>query len=230
MATWYQYERFKDEERWYVGQVTLQNDCVYRHRHTYKYLAFFDIDEFLIINELPIQPGQIYSEIQLATFLHKLFPPHFASVGIFRWAYTDCRSDKDKGELEEGPVKTLNLEYFTHREKDAEPNEVAPDTADKLIIRPNLVRLFYLHILQEAVPNAKADMMNTPPSVAYIKHLRRYTSSHECQDLTTDFPPDNPHSLWSREFVWCYEWSFWATLICWNACQASLSVILVLTW
>ena len=146
----------------------------------------------MVINELPIQPGQIYNEIQLATFLHKLFPPRFASVGIFRWSYIDCRSDKDKDEVEEGPNKILYLDNFTHREQNPEPSIAAPNTADKLIVRPNLVRLFYIHILQEAVPTASADMMSTPPSIAYIKHLRRYPDSHKCQDLTTDFPTDNP--------------------------------------
>ena len=222
MTTWYQHETFKDEDRWYASQHTLQSDCVYRHRHTYKYLAFFDLDEFLIVNELLVQPGQIHSEMQLATFLQKIFPPQSASVGLYRWPYQDCRSDKEKTKvtlIEEGQNKKNYVDHFTHREQGAEPNEFVPNTADKLIVRPELVKLFYLHVLQEAVSNATADMVNTPPSIAYIKHLRQYASSHGCKDLTTEPPPDNPKSVFIPWPVWFLEvnflaWDWPALLIC----------------
>ena len=38
----------QDKEIWYHGQLLAINDCLYRNMHRFKYLAFNDIDEFIV--------------------------------------------------------------------------------------------------------------------------------------------------------------------------------------
>ena len=46
---WYSYA--PPRRRWYMGQSTMLNDCLYRQRHAYDYLLFMDADEFLVVRQ-----------------------------------------------------------------------------------------------------------------------------------------------------------------------------------
>lgn len=44
---WYSYA--PPRRRWYLGQSTMLNECLYRQRHAYEHLLFMDADEFLVV-------------------------------------------------------------------------------------------------------------------------------------------------------------------------------------
>lgn len=60
--------------------------------------------------------------------------------------------------------------------------------ADKLIIKPQGVDAFYMHMLRSARHGWEAATANVPPTVAFVKHLRDH--GEQCSELTTELPAD----------------------------------------
>ena len=178
-VSWMQFQHLTIEDRFLFSQTTIYNDCVYRLRHEYKYLLMFDIDEYLVLRD-----SRYTKEGGLKSFLHYSFPPHHAALGVYRYAYRD-----DCGKEE--PVKTdVFHERFTHRLKDPESKTVLRSNrfADKLIIKPDRVDIFYMHFLGSARSPYLINTMNTQPSIVFLKHLRRYDEN--CEELTEELPFD----------------------------------------
>lgn len=179
LVSWVQFDHLSLEDRFYFSQQTLYNECVYRLRHQYEYLLMFDIDEFLIIRD-----SRYLREGGLKSLLHHTFPPNIAAIGIYRYAYRDdCQGD-DSIRAE------AYHERFTHRLKDTESQSVLASKryADKLIIKPEYVDVFYMHFVASVRSGYIADTINTQPTVVFLKHLRKYGES--CSDLTQELPFD----------------------------------------
>lgn len=178
-VSWVHFDHLALEERFWYSQITLYNDCVYRLRHTYKYLMVIDYDEFLIIRDT-----RFNGEGGLKAMLRHLFPPNHAAVGIYRYAYRgDC------GDGAASADQTYH-EKFTHRLKETESQSVLSSKrfADKLIVRPDRVDNFYTHYLISAQQGFTAQTMNAQPSMVFLKHLRRY--DQDCSELTNELPFD----------------------------------------
>ena len=176
-VSWMQFEHLSLDDRFLYSQTTIYNDCVYRLRHEYQYLLMFDIDEFLVLRD-----SRYTKEGGLKSFLHHTFPPHHASLGIYRYAYRDdCNSGTIKG-------ADIYHERFTHRLKASESKTVLGSNhfADKLIIKPDRVDIFYMHFLGSARLGYTSKTMNTEQSIVFLKHLRRY--DEDCEELTEDLP------------------------------------------
>jgi hypothetical protein len=177
-VSWVHFEHLPLEDRFLYSQQSVYNDCVYRLRHSYEYLVMFDMDEFLVIRD-----PRFARSGGLKSLLHHVFPPHYAAVGVYRYAYRDdCRKD---------PLQTkLYHEKATHRLKEPESQSVlnSKHFADKLIIKPNRVDIFYMHFLASVREGYVVDASNTLPSMVFLKHLRKYDQS--CQELTDELPFD----------------------------------------
>ena len=137
------------------------------------------MDEFLILRD-----PRYTKQGGLKSLLLHTFPPNYASIGIYRYAYRDdCRAD--------GPVQTNEYhERFTHRLKETESQSVLQSKryADKLIIKPKYVDIFYMHFIASTRPGYIPTTINTQPSIAFLKHIRKY--GEDCGDLTEELPFD----------------------------------------
>lgn len=185
-VTWYQYHQFPDDERYYYGQQTVYNECVFRNRHSYEYLLMFDHDEFLILKDSKF--GMLGRPSTLLNVLHHLFPPKHAALGIFRYAYRkDCQSEP----VRLTPEQAFH-EQYTHRVVEPESRTTFPfhHDGDKLIIRPKMVDIFYMHFIETVRSGFVRETVNALPSSIHIKHLRSY--EHNCSELVTDEPYDLP--------------------------------------
>lgn len=177
-TTWIHFEHLPLDERWLFSQITIYNDCVYRFRHAYTYLAMLDMDEFLVIRDQRFERTG-----GLKALLHHMFPPQHAALGIYRYAYReDCR----EGE----PRSDKYIDRFTHRLKDTESHTVlhTKRVADKLFVRPDRVDVFYVHHLASARDSYITQAANVQPSMAYLMHIRSY--GHDCSELTDEAPFD----------------------------------------
>ena len=179
LVSWMHFQHLSLDDRFLFSQTTIYNDCVYRLRHEYEYLLMFDIDEFLVLRD-----SRYTRKGGLKSLLRNAFPPQYAAIGIYRYAYRD-----DCGI--EAPVQADEYhERFTHRLRETESQIVLRSKrfADKLIIKPDRVDIFYMHFLGSARPGFVSDTMNTQPSILFLKHLRGY--DEDCQELTEELPFD----------------------------------------
>lgn len=182
-ATWFEHQHFSTDDRYYYGQTTTYNDCVYRNRHRYTFLLMLDLDEFLVIRDESFIKGHR----PLSRLLQKIFPADQAGMAVYRWAYRkDCRTEQEQAEV------SSFLNRFTHRQADSESLLMLRTRSfgDKLIVRPNLVHIFYIHWLQAEKPQAMKKRLNVDPELAYVKHLRDH--GEDCSELVTDDPPHVP--------------------------------------
>ena len=177
---WVQFRHLTLEDRYLYSQTTMLNDCVYYNRHKYEAIMVFDVDEFLILKD------QRYTdEGGLQRWLHHVFPPSNAAIGVYRYAYRD-----DCGENNEQAMSRPYLERFTHRLEESESQGVlhSKHYADKLIIKPLRTRLFYMHFLTGTRNNYEQQTFNVQPTLVFLKHLRSYGEA--CEKLLTEDPFD----------------------------------------
>ena len=64
--------------RWYFGQTTMYNECIFRNRAAYRYVMVMDVDEFLTI-----QPASAAGTPNLLDFLDRNLPSNVGSL-IFK--------------------------------------------------------------------------------------------------------------------------------------------------
>jgi len=177
---WVQYKHLPLEERFYYSQQTVYNECVYYNRHKYEYLMMFDVDEFVILKDRRYQ-----GERAMQAWLRHTFPAHQTALGLYRYAYRDdCREEGEPTE------HARYLDRFTHRMEEPESQSVLQSKrfADKLIVKPLGVSLFYMHFLQASRDGWEAETLNTQPSLAFLKHIRSH--GHDCEELVTEDPFD----------------------------------------
>ena len=179
-VSWISFDHLEMGDRFWYSQITLYNDCVYRLRHTYKYVMVIDYDEYLIVRD-----SRFTGDGGLKALLHHIFPPNHVAVGIYRYAYRE-----DCGGLEKSAPGHVYHEKYTHRLKETESQSVLSSKrfADKLIVRPDKVDNFYTHFLISTEDQYTTQAMNAQPSIVFLKHLRKY--DQECSELTEELPFD----------------------------------------
>ena len=180
-VAWFEFDHLSLGDRWLYSQQTVYNECVYRLRHTYKYLLMFDMDEFLVIRD-----SRFSGSDGLKRLLDHVFPRKRAAVGIFRYAYrSDCHP--------EGSAKSeVYHERFTHRLKQHEGHRTWPmdgTHADKLIIKPEGIDRAYVHFTDSVRPGWERETVNTQPSMVMLKHVGK---DIDCTDLVEELPGDLP--------------------------------------
>ena len=171
--------------RWLFGQLTHYAHCMFLHRHVYRYIVFWDTDEFLILN----------GSVTLQQILEEMFAKHplQAAASLIRYAYrSECNHPFD------GHVNNVSawLAQFDMREPETETHRGVHERnwshlankGDKLVVRPLLVDEFYHHFLISARPGYIADSFASPLHQAFLKHLRRYHGKDDCKMLTSSNP------------------------------------------
>lgn len=184
-----QHPAFADQAlcRWLSGQLTHYSHCLFVNRHIYKYLIFWDTDEFVIVQN---------KSTSLVDLLDQTFKdnPHRAGAGMFRYAYrTPCDTPVPMNArhadewLQQFVLREQITESYRHGFEDRAWTFLA-NKGDKLIVRPQLVDDFYFHFLISARPGYSADAVVIPAHQAFLKHIRRHAQNDKCDNLTSSMP------------------------------------------
>lgn len=155
-AVTYRYFR-APTHRFYFGQTTLVNECVYRNRWVHKYILVVDSDEFL---------HDRHAGLDLVSRLDTLMPENVASISLgLALVYADC--PQNNASLTASPnCSSLFAEKITHL-----PPSGFEHQPPKTIIAPNRVRLHANHRVREAAEGYELEAHVTMRDM-YLKHVK----------------------------------------------------------
>ena len=124
--------------------------------------------------------------------------PHAAGLSFLRFAYRNgCTSGT--------PDSSQHLGHASHDARDVHSESYkgikwwglenilqkdGKQLGDKLVVRPTAVDRLSVHFLIAVQEGYELASRALPGKLIYVKHIRRYLGSDECEDLTTDEPPD----------------------------------------
>ena len=155
---------------WYHGQLLAINDCLYRQQHRFQYLAFNDIDEFIV----PHQHTNWTTMIDFLISSNHSSPARLAGMS-FQSAFFD-------------PLLETNNRILFDLESDLRTKTFSK-VRTKVLIRPeNIFELGIHHISRTVAPHL--DHIQVPPEVAFLHHYRKcitdFDPSMHCQVLSRD--------------------------------------------
>lgn len=148
---------FPPDDIWYHGQSLVINDCLYRNMGYFEYLAFIDIDEFIV------PQGDLYAWGDILNYLSQYSPNksmHMTGMSFKSAFYSDEFSRRVFSNEMTMAVRTNRTKHFSYRR-------------NKVIVRP--YKIFELGIHHVSKPMRDSDsqnVINVPTSVAHIYHYR----------------------------------------------------------
>lgn len=173
---------------WYSGQLLAINDCLYRSMHAFQYVAFNDLDEFVVPHRHSHWPEMIAAlnapspttttaeaaeagkEAQKATYCGYSFKSAFfdpmtqSSPGAGH--RVDYRLDSD-----------LRTKSFSR-------------IRNKLIVAPSLLFELGIHHISRPLDVEKCSVLKVDPETAFVHHYRECTTSFDgkmnCRALCQD--------------------------------------------
>ena len=178
-VTWMQYQA--SPTRFYSGQVPMMQDCHSRLRYAYDYLAYFDLDEYLVLNNTQ----------SLLSYLYDVMPVHqtghdqVSAVTFSTWDYpARCTGESEEfslidptgiGELRLPVWQTLRWSLPTCQGHEANT---------KNIVRPRFVEQRSPHDVT-AFTSSAHHHRNVPCSSGFAKHFRLTPGGVKCSSLIT---------------------------------------------
>lgn len=150
--------------RYYFGQSTLFNECIYRNRRTHKYIMISDADELLHDRH----PGAgLFSRVDT------LMPPDSASIAVdLILFFYDCPENSDPGSIDKPFAETLT--HFPENGLRVQPG--------KTIVAPRRVNVYMIHNVHEAA-DGFLTMTYVSMKEMYFKHLR---PAPDCENLVDE--------------------------------------------
>ena len=178
-VTWMQYQA--SPTRFYSGQVPMMQDCHNRLRYAYDYLAYFDLDEYLVLN----------STQSLLSYLYEVMPVHqrgqaqVSAVTFSTWDFpAKCTGESEEfslidptglGELRLPVWQTLRWSV---------PACQGHGANTKNIVRPRFVEQRSPHDVT-AFTSTAHHHRNVPCSSGFAKHFRMTSGGVKCAALIT---------------------------------------------
>ncbi len=160
----------EDKAIWYHGQLLAINDCLYRSMHRFRYVAFNDIDEFIVPHTFSNWSGMIW-EIQNSTKQH----PMSHSGYSFHSAFFD-------------PLVNGNSQILYDVESDLR-TKLFSKIRTKVMVAPDRIFELGIHHISKAISDAYTSI-TVEPSVAFIHHYRK---------CITDFDPKMNCQIFARD-------------------------------
>lgn len=156
---------------WYHGQVLAVQDCLYRNKATSKFVAFNDIDEYIV----PLKHNSV------PRFLHDIHTAQhcgycFDSVIFSLNARIPGVHGKKKSKL-----RTLRIQYRT--------SKTLPSWS-KCIVDPQQVFEMGIHHISKST-NEKVTAMRVSDNDALVFHYRKCSSAYGIGDVCGDLVADN---------------------------------------
>lgn len=147
---------FTTSSIWYHGQSLVINDCLYRNMNDFKYLAFVDLDEFII------PQGDLLTWNDVIGELNKTSPVLFKGViGLtFKSTfYSDEFSRHVFSNEMTMTVRTNRTKHFSYRR-------------NKVIVRPEKIFELGIHHVSKPLIESYSNIINVPTTTAHIHHYR----------------------------------------------------------
>jgi hypothetical protein len=171
---------FPPEHIWYYGQSLAINDCLYRNMNRFKYLAFIDLDEFIIpqgnlvtwnnvIDAIRENVKMDVSQASGFTFKSTFFSPEFS-----RHVFSNEMSVT---------VRTNRTQHFSYRR-------------NKIIVQPERIFELGIHHVSKPYPDSSnTSVIDVPTTIAHIHHYRTCIQEFgiHCQVRIKDFSVPNKY-------------------------------------
>lgn len=154
------------------GQISAENDCLYRYEKESKYLVYIDIDEFII-------PRQHLTWNEMMNDLPKDFGEYNFRHTLFRtnWPTTNINYTKKNVALNYNVQSFLRLS----RDKEAYPHR----KRSKCIINPKFVDIMGIHYASK-FKNTSTKRFHVNNSTALLHHYRYWTGKIETTPHVVD--------------------------------------------
>lgn len=171
---------FPSDDIWYHGQSLVINDCLYRNMGYFEYLAFIDIDEFIV------PQGDLYTWSDILNYLSQYSPNKYMDMtGMsFKSAfYSDEFSRRVFSNEMTMAVRTNRTKHFSYRR-------------NKVIVRPNKIFELGIHHVSKPIRDSDSqNVINVPTSVAHIYHYRSCVKEVgiHCQVRIEDYSVPNKY-------------------------------------
>ena len=158
--------------RYYFGQTTVMNECIYRNRNRYDFVSCADADEFLTTT---------HSSQTLEGLLHSLVPENAHSIVLEAVAYpSSCQSEEadlfpndTKSVVESAHFLDTRWELFR---------------GAKSVVRPRMVRVLDVHAVSGPARNDTIEVVADRRQL-YFKHVTGPTGS--CSEEAKQFLLDD---------------------------------------
>ena len=157
-----------ERQIWYHGQLLAINDCLYRQQHRFRYLAFNDIDEFIV-------PQQHTNWTTMVDYLEN--SNHSSSLAgmSFQSAFFD-------------PLLETNNRILFDLESDLRTKSFST-VRTKVMIKPEYIFELGMHHISRTV-DRNLHHINVPPEVAFLHHYRKCITDFDpfmnCNVLSRD--------------------------------------------
>ena len=164
--------------RFMYSETTHQAHCLFLHRHEYAFITFWDIDEFVIINE----PWK-----DLPTLLQGFIGLNniHAALTFMRYVYQDgCNTSVQLNRAWHERFIARHVLSETDRLNELYKVDLPSKQGDKVVVQPLMADDFYHHWLRSSRHGFTADPINVPEAKAFLKHIRRYEGNNvNCEQM-----------------------------------------------
>ena len=156
---------------YYQGQLGMLNDCLYRYMFRTKYIAFVDIDEFII-------PRKMYSWKGLFNQLENRLSPGTKACGfLFQCMIFNINLPDDESRhlyIKKTQMNnTITLLTKTKRSSRVFQHK----HRSKAVVNPKLVDIMTVHYIKRPYGNCREE--NVPYTVAALHHYRKWKKSED---------------------------------------------------
>ena len=160
----------QDKAIWYHGQLVAINDCLYRGMYRFKYMAFHDIDEFVV-------PHKHYNwSLMLESLQHQaLAKDHQHCAYTFQSAFFD-------------PLMGSTVRALYDLESDLRTKSFSV-VRTKVMVNPEHIFELGIHHVSKPVSNS-CKLVYVEPELAFIHHYRK---------CVTDFDPKMNCQVFARD-------------------------------
>ena len=160
---------YKNSDLWYHGQIVAIQDCLYRNMASAMYLAFLDLDEYLI-------PHKHRDWSELVTT--------FSTPNRTGFVFKSAFFDPNKSNV--GRKETRHLDHLTIAENTVRSSMISL-FRNKCLIKPQSIFEQGIHHISKPI-NSALESYEFDPDVALIHHYRPCSATYgqNCEDFVID--------------------------------------------
>ena len=161
---------------WYNGQSAAIGDCLFRNMYRYNFVAFNDIDEFILPHK-----GEAWEDMLKFIHLNSTILPEDTAVYRFRSSFFTPMNGRSNLTQFPNTYKLFISQNNTYR------TAKVSNVRTKLLVNPTKVFEIGIHHLSKPIDD-KFVTLNVDPQVALVHHYRKCDASYDmsCAMFTED--------------------------------------------
>ncbi len=182
-------KRYQNEDLWYNGQIVAIQDCLYRNMATTGYLAFLDLDEFVVPRKYKDFNGLV----------NEFDTPNRCGL-VFKSAFFDPNNKHRKYSW---------IKHFEYLDlaKNVMRSEMLSKFRNKCLVKPRTIFEKGIHHISKPV-NSSMQVYEIDPEVALLHHYRKCSSTYgqDCSKFVEDKSAWKLVSKLHKRVLFASEW------------------------